>query len=343
MSTEHLAAILPFEGGPLSIESRPTPTPGPNELLIEVKSIALNPIDYYMRDMGFMIASYPAVVGSDIAGTVISVGSSLPSDAPQVGARVAAFAPCFPKRGAPDYGAFQKRVLVPAAATVPLPDTVSFSEAAILPMAVQTTWAGWYSMGIPCDMTFKAGPNQGMLVWGGASSVGSAAIQTANLLGFKVYATASTKHHEYLKTLGARRLFDYKDEHVVTSIVKTVREDQVALYLGYDSVGALQPCQQVLKRLNGDGTKLVTTVPLKPDSPVAEGVDTVFVAAPADEAQRNEFSHFVFGEWLKKKLATGAFKPSPGLKVIEGGLEGLNQGLDELRKGVSGFKLVVEV
>ena len=343
MSTEHLAAILLSKGAPLSVGSRPTPTPGPNELLIEVNSIALNPIDYNMRDKGFMIASYPAVVGSDIAGTVISTGSSVPSDAPQVGTRVAAFAPCFLKRGAPDYGAFQKKVVVPSANAVSLPDQVSFNEAALLPMAVQTTWAGWYSMGIPCDMTFKAGPNQGMLIWGGASSVGSTAIQTAHLLGFKVYATASTKHHDYLKSLGAKRLFDYKDENVIASIVNAVREDQVALYLGYDAVGALQPCEEVLKRLNGDGTKLVTTVPLRADSPKIAGVDTVFVAAPADEVQRTEFSRFVFGEWLQGKLATGAFKPCPGLRVVEGGFEGLDRGLDELRKGVSGVKLVVEV
>ena len=296
-----------------------------------------------MRDIGFVIASYPAVIGSDIAGIVISAGSSVLPDAPKIGTRVAAFAPCFSKRGAPDYGAFQKKVLVPAAAAVSLPDALSFNEAALLPMAVQTAWAGWYSMGIPCDMTFKAGPNQGMLVWGGGSSVGSAAIQTANLLGFKVYATASAKHHEYLKSLGAKRVFDYKDEHVVASIVKTVREDQVALYLGYDAVGGLQPCQEILKRLNGDGTKLVTTIPLQADSPITEGVDTVFVAAPGDWVQRMEFSRFVFGQWLQGKLAMGAFKPSPGLKVVEGGFEGLNQGLDELRQGVSGLKLVMEV
>ena len=137
--SEHLAAVLPSKGEPFEITNRPTPQPGPNELLIEVHAIALNPIDYYMRDFGFAIASYPAIPGSDIAGTVLSTGSAVASDAPKKGARVTAFAPCFFKQGAPDYGAFQKRVLVPAENAVELPESMSFSEATLLPMAAVTT------------------------------------------------------------------------------------------------------------------------------------------------------------------------------------------------------------
>lgn len=84
----HLAAVLPQKGGPLEVTSRPTPTPGPHDLLIAVKSIALNPIDYYQRDFGFPpLAAYPAVVGSDIAGTVVSAGSDVLPDAPKAGTR----------------------------------------------------------------------------------------------------------------------------------------------------------------------------------------------------------------------------------------------------------------
>ncbi|KAG7008540.1 hypothetical protein G7Y79_00005g016810 [Physcia stellaris] len=343
MSDKHVAAVIPAQGVSLTITTIPTPTPGPSELLISVHSIALNPIDVAMRDTGFMISTYPAIIGSDIAGTVISTGSSVPSDAPGVGSRVAAFAPCFFKRGAPEYGAFQKKVIVPAATAVRLPDHVTMNEGALLPMAVQTAWAGFYSIGMPLEMGLKAPPNVGMLIWGAGGSVGSATVQAASLLGFRVFATASAKHHEYLKGLGAARMFDYKDENVVDRIVDTAREDRVRIYIGYDAVGAVKQCLEVLKRLNGDGAKLATTVPLKPDSPKMDGVDIVFVAAPNDETERLEFSRFVFQEWLEDKLATGAFKPSPTVKVIERGFEGLNQGLDELKKGVSGVKFVVEV
>lgn len=209
-SGQHLAAILPSKGSRLEVTHRPTPTPGPKELLIEVKSIAINPIDWIQREAGFAIASYPAVVGSDIAGTVLSAGSSVSADAPEPGTRVAAFAPCFYMKGAPDYGAFQTRVLVPAANAVPLPQTLSFNEASLLPMAVATTWGAWSVIGIPRDAAYTAADKKGMLVWGGAGSVGSAAVQVAKLMGFHVYVTASEKHHEYLKRLGARRYLTTK-------------------------------------------------------------------------------------------------------------------------------------
>ena len=345
MTGQHLAATLSSkEAGRLSVESRPTPTPGPDEILVDVKSIALNPIDYYMRDKGFALHTYPAVIGSDIAGTVIASGSSVPSDAPQIGTRVAAFAPCFFRGGAPDYGAFQKKVLVPAVAAVPLPDEITFNKAALLPMAVQTAWAGWYSVNFPLDLSFKAAPDQGLLVWGGASSVGSATVQIANLLGFKVYATASTKNHEYLKGLGAARLFDYKDPDVVSSIINAAKKDGVTIATAYDAAGSLKEIQEILQQTSGEATaKVASAIPLSGDLPKAEGVEAVFVAAPSDEAQREDFSKFVFWTWLKEKLEKEDFVPSPSVKVIDGGFEGLNSGLHELKKGVSGVKLVLEV
>ena len=341
-SDQHLAAILTSKGSPLEVTHRPTPTPGPDELLIEVKSIALNPIDYYQRDFGFAIETYPAVPGSDVAGVILSAGSS--AGPYKSGMRVAAFAPCFFMKGAPDYGAFQTRVLVPAAAVVPLPMSMSFNEGSLLPMAVQTTWSGWYSVGLPRDTPYTPDDRQGMLVWGGASSVGSAALQVARLIGFSVYVTASEKHHEYMKSLGARRVFDYRDEDVVSKIVRAAKDDGVILKTGFDAAGETKKCIDILKEFKGDGTaKLAEAKPLSEDSPQVDGVQVAFVLAPADRQERLEYSRFVFGVWLKEKLETGEFVPSPKLKVVEGGLQSVNKALDELKAGVSGTKLVLEV
>jgi len=342
-SGQHLTAIATSKGAPLEVTHRSTPNPGPNDLLIEVNSIALNHIDHYQRDMGFPpLAGYPSVLGSDIAGTVISAGSS---GAPKPGTRVAAFAPCFFKQGAPDYGALQTRALVPAVNAVPLPKVMSFNEASLLPAAIETAWAGWYSIGIPHDTAYTAADKKGMLVWGGASSIGSAAIQVAKLMGFHVYATASEKHHEYLKGLGASKVFDYKGEHVVESIVKAAKEDEVTIQMGFNAAaGSLQSCLDILKESKGEGTaKLATAIPLSEDSPTVEGVEVKFVSAPEDEKERDEHFHFVFGVWLKEKLEKKEFVPSPRVKVIEGGLESVNKALDELKGGVSGVKLVLEV
>ena len=345
-STQHLAAVLQSKAaGVLEINHRPTPTPGPGELLIEVKSIALNPVDYYQRDNGFPpIQRYPTVIGSDIAGTVISAGSSVPSDAPKPGTRVAAFAPSFYKSGFPDYGAFQTRVLVPAANVVPLPPKVSFNDGTLLPMAVVTAWNGWYTIGLPRDTAHTVKDKEGMLIWGGASSVGSAALQVAKFMGFDVYATASEKHHEYLKGLGASKVFDYKREDVVGDIVKAAKADGVTIRTGYNAAGKLKPCLDVLKEFKGTGiARLASAARVPEDAPKEEGVEVKFVLPPPGEEERTEYNHFVFGVWLKEKLEKGEFVPSPKVQVVEGGLESINKGLDLLREGVSGVKLVLEV
>lgn len=143
----------------------------------------MNPVDYVQRDFGFpAIASYPAIVGSDIAGIVVSAGSNIRSNTPKSGTRVAAFASSFYQQGAPDYGAFQKYVLVPSENAVPLPDNLPFQEGSILPMAVETAWAGWYTIGITHDTQYTPVEKQAALVWGGSSSVGSAAVQSAKIV-----------------------------------------------------------------------------------------------------------------------------------------------------------------
>lgn len=341
-SGHHLAAILPQKGGPLTVTTRPTPSPGPHDLLIAVHAIALNPIDHYQRDHGFPpLAAYPSILGSDIAGTVLVAGSAVPSNAPKPGTRVAAFAPCFFVQGKPDYGALQTRVLVPAGNAVVLPEGIGWNEAATLPMAVGTVWGAWYSIGVARDTQFSREDRQGMLVWGAASSIGSAAVQVARSMGFRVYATASARHHEYLRGLGASRMFDYHDDDVVEQIVKATREDGVSVATGFDAVGQLQSCLSILSQFKP--AKLASAVPLSDTSPTMDGVDVKFVQAPKDEGERNEHIRWALGVWLEEKLRTGGFVPSPKVKVVEGGLEGANAGLDELRGGVSGVKLVLEV
>ena len=258
---------------------------------------------------------------------------------------MAAFAPCFFLQGTPDYGAFQKRVLVPKELAVPIPEAMSFSEAAMLPMQVLTAWSGWEAIGLPRDMLFSARDGQGMLVWGGASSIGSAAVQVARMMGFRVYVTANERHHEYLEKLGAAKVFDYKSEDVVERIVKAAKEDGVTVNTGFDAVGCLKECLEILKETKGEGAtaKLAEAVLLNEDSPTMEGVDVKFVSAPTDKKEQTEFFHFVFNVWLKEKLEKGEFVPSPGIKVIEGGLESVNKGLDEMRQRVSGVKLVLEI
>jgi NADPH:quinone reductase-like Zn-dependent oxidoreductase len=140
-----------------------------------------------------------------------------------------------------NYEAFQEKVLVPWQNACPPPDGTTFNQGAMLPMAVVTTWAGlYYTVGLPADAKFSAADEKGFLIWGGVSSVGSAVIQIVKIIGFRVHATAGSKHYEYLNALGASEVFDYKDKDVVEKIARAVKKDSVSLDRGYDAVGSMK-------------------------------------------------------------------------------------------------------
>ena len=345
MAEKHQAAILPQKGGPLSVIDRATPEPGPNDVLIEAKAIAVNPVDYYQRDLGLPpIPSYPAVVGSDVAGLVVKVGSNV-SNAPPSGSRVIAFASSFYQGGSQDHGAFQKYVLAQSEGVIALPDGLSFEEGAILPLAVLTALSSWTIIGIPLGTKYAPQDKQAVLIWGGASSVGTFAIQSAKLMGFTVYTTASAKNHEYLKELGANVVFDYKASDVVAQIIDAVNKDGVILRTANCVVeGSLQPTLDVLKIAKGDAVANVAHCPpLLPGAPTLEGAEIKFVLPPMDPAERNDHMYKCFHVWLRDGLSSGSVVPSPHVQIEAGGLKGLNKALDTLKAGVSATKIVVQV
>ena len=345
MGGQHQAAILPQKGGPLSVVDRDTPEPGPNDVLIEVKAIAVNPVDYYQRDFGLPpIPSYPAVVGSDVAGIVVKVGSNV-SGVPPTGSRVIAFASSFYQDGSQDHGAFQKCVLAQSEGVIALPDALSFEEGAAFPLAVMTALSGWTRIGIPLGTKYTPQDKQAVLIWGGASSVGTFTIQSAKLMGFTVYTTASAKNHEYLKKLGADVVFDYKASDVVSQIVDAVKKDGVTLRTANCVVeGSLQPTLDVFEQTKGDAVvKIAHTPPLLPGAPTLEGAEIKFNLPPMDPVERSNHMYQCFHVWLRDGLSSGKVVPSPQLQVEAGGLEGLNKALDTLKAGVSGTKIVVPV
>ena len=331
---QHQAAVISEKGARFKVEQRPTPKPKEDEILVQVRSAALNPVDIAQRDFGFNTSQYPGVLGSDVGGVIAAVGSSVSHF--MVGDRVTAFAPAFDNEGLADYGAFQEYVLCPASYSAKLPASMSFNEAAMFPMAVQTAMAGFYSIDI---LPGYKPAGEAVLVWGGSSSVGSTAVQIAKVMGFRVYATASPKHHDYVKSLGASRVFDYRASDVVGSIVGATKEDGVDLRIVYDAAGSLPQILDVLGQLKGG--KVASAIPLKEDDPQKKGVEVKFVLAPTG-AERTKWSTWVFNEWLEEKIGK-EIVPSPKMEVVKGGLEALNSGLDRLKEGMSGTKLVVEL
>ncbi|CAL5871927.1 uncharacterized protein PFLUO_LOCUS6182 [Penicillium psychrofluorescens] len=347
-SAQHQAAILLQKGGPLVVQLRDTPKPGPHELLVEVHAVALNPVDHYQRDVGApLVEQYPSIVSSDVGGVVASIGSEVQSTSLKPGVRVVALASSFYYRGAPNYGALQRYVVVRAECAALLPDSWSFVEGSVFPLATFTAWNGWKFTGVPPTLvSAPAGAKKEVvLVWGASSSVGTVAVQAAKVMGYTVYATASAQHLDYIKSLGATRMFDYKAEDVGSQIKNAAKEDGVNITKGYLAQGDQQLVVDLMNELKGQEAKAKLAIaPLvDPELKPPETVETTFVLPPADVAERNQWCSWVFNAWLQENLAGGNLVSSPKIKVVEGGLESANEALDELRAGVSCLKIVVKL
>ncbi|KAI0534277.1 GroES-like protein [Xylaria digitata] len=358
----HLAAVSIAKGEPLRLQTRPTPKPGKGELLIEVKSVAFNPADRIMRDQGLFIASYPTVVGIDISGLVLDVGDDVSVGGPGEGpspffrpgiTRVAAYAASIWKSCHPDYGAFQERCLVPWQHAVPLPEEgISWNQAATLPVAAQVPLNAWDVMGIPrvgkaiplASLTAtrsstgngrgtqnnKRDKGEALLIWGASSSVGTMGVQSARVLRedhsssfAAVYATASAANHKYVISLGADRVFDYKEPQVVDAIVSAAREDGLVIRHCFLANGKLALCQAVLQASVRDNegrgnckAQIASAPVITPDVEEVNGVETIFVLPSTDESERLAQFQYWMGTWLRENLAKGAVRPSPEPRVV---------------------------
>lgn len=281
-----------------------------------------------------MIKSYPTILGTDIAGTVEEVGASVTRF--QKGDRVAAFAMFLSQM---DEAGFQEYVLANEGCSAKIPNSMSFEEGSLLPMAVATSGVAIFAnLGVPTS----GGQKGGFLVWSGASSVGSGAVQIAAAMGYDVFTVASPQHHAYVKTLGAKFVFDYKNPDVVSEIVTAAKGAGIQLKLAYDAIsenGTSATCVQVLRQFGGGKLCLTLSTPEETEPP--ENVEVSRTLANRIGTDWKEGGTWLFNDWLEKALVDGSYKPSPGIQIVEGGLASVQKALDLHRKGVSGKKLVV--
>ena len=281
---------------------------------------------------------------ADIGGVVKAVGPSVSDFQP--GDRVLAFASAS-SAGSLDGGAFQNYTIAKVLTVAKLPDDVDFKRGAVIPMGVVTSSVALFdSLGIPLPNSASAsGQGSALLVWGGSSSVGSNAVQLGHRLGFTVFATASLAHHEYLKSLGANDVFDYHSPSVVDDVVSAAKKAGKPVAYAVDAVSlpaSLQPSVEVLEKSGGKGSKLAIVLGWPDAVPKPDGVEVLSVAGRRIFEEKR-IANWVFRDFLTAALGDGSFKPSPEVQLVNGGLEGLQTGLNTLKKGVSGKKIVVEL
>jgi len=206
-------------GGPdvLEVVERPTPTPGPGQVLVRHEAVGLNFIDTYQRS-GLYPMRYPAVLGQEAAGVVEAVGDGVTRL--QVGDRVA-----YSGMG----GAYSEAATPPAARTVRLPDGVTTEIAAASLLKGMTAE-------FLLRRCYPVQPGQTILVHAAAGGVGTILVQWAKAIGAVVIGTVGSQAKADLaRAFGCDHVILYRDEDVA----RRVREitDGKGVPVAYDSVG----------------------------------------------------------------------------------------------------------
>lgn len=187
----------------LRLDSMPTPSPGPGELLVKVNVASINAIDWKIRE-GLLQHRYaiqfPRILGRDCAGTVIE--SRSPEF--QAGDRVLSVAD--PVKD----GVQSEYAIVPATASARIPLALSFEESMTFGIAGVSAWQ-------PLVEIAQVGPGMRVLVHAGAGGVGSVGVQLARHFGAWVCSTCSTNNVEFVCSLGAHRAIDYTVEDFVNA------------------------------------------------------------------------------------------------------------------------------
>jgi 2-desacetyl-2-hydroxyethyl bacteriochlorophyllide A dehydrogenase len=255
------AVQLIAHGAPGTFELRdlPAPRPGANEVVVQVEACGLNHLDLWLEEAGLPIPpQLPRTPGGEIAGIVSEIGSDV-NDWKR-GDRVAVQSNLFCgdcefcRRGEESLclrgeilgvqrdGGFAEKVLVPARALVRLPAGVDFNTSAAL------TLAGSTAMHM---LTNRAQVRAGdwILVVGGASGVGSAAIQIAKHLGGRVISTGSTEPKRNLaQQLGAEFVLDPADANWPKEVRRITDRRGVELVIEHVGGEVLSKCFDCLAR-----------------------------------------------------------------------------------------------
>ncbi|QWC22255.1 zinc-binding dehydrogenase [Bacillus haikouensis] len=189
----------------MKVEETEKPAPGNGELLVEVHAVGLNPVDYKTATNGMPNWTYPHILGLDVAGVVAEVGDGVTGW--KRGDRIV-YHGDFSKKGG--YAEF---ALITAHTASKLPESISFEEAAALPTAGYTAYQALHRK-LPMDQIDT------ILIHGGAGGVGGFGVQLAKLTGKTVISTASSHNHEYVKSLGADYVIDYREENVKERVME---------------------------------------------------------------------------------------------------------------------------
>jgi NADPH2:quinone reductase len=222
------AVLMTEQGGPEVLQLQDIAEPEithPAQVKVRLKAAGINPIDTKVRANGlFYKDALPAVLGCDGAGTIVAVGDGVTNY--KIGDEV-----WFCNGGlGKEQGNYAEYTAVDSRWVALKPKTISFTEAAALPLVLITAWGALFERG-------GLQPGQTVLIHAGAGGVGHVAIQLAKHKGARVITTVSSREKaDFVRDLGADDVIFYRDENLLDR-VNSLTEGKGA-DLVFDTVGS---------------------------------------------------------------------------------------------------------
>ncbi|KAI0788293.1 GroES-like protein [Fomes fomentarius] len=330
------------KGGPFVVHNIDVPSPGPDDVLIKVEAVGLNPADGKIQALGVLVQSWPQILGFDGAGTVVAIGSNVTNL--KIGDRVAVQGQLDSARRT-----FQQYVATWADIAIEIPASLSFDDAATLPVAVATSAIPLYNKHESAKSAKLVAPweeggktlyaGKPAVVLGGASIVGQGALQFLRLSGFSpIIATASLRNADIVKSVGATHVVDRSlPSAALIEEIQKIAGGPIELV--YDAITASDTLK-VGYDLVAPGGSLIIVSHFHDKLPEDKEVNVVTTFGMLAVPENHEFSARLARE-VEGLLKQGLFKPLVA-EVLPGGLNGVQAGIDRLNAGqVSARKLVV--
>lgn len=319
---------------PLRLGDLPDPINGQNDVLVEVHAAGVNVLDLMIRDGAFrLLVPYrlPVALGHDVAGRVV-----------RVGARVRRFRPgdevyARPRDGR--IGTFAEMIAIDEADVALKPKNLTMEEAASVPLVGLTAWQ------VLVDKA-KVSKGDKVFIQAGSGGVGTIAIQLAKHLGATVATTTSAANKEFVRTLGADVVIDYRAEDFEKVLSaydlvlnsqdrKTLEKSLRVLKRGGTAVSISGPPEPRFARERGLGVVVRTAARFLSASIRRQakkaGVDYSFMLMKASGAQLEELTTLV---------EAGVIRPIVD-RVFP--FEATNDALDYVRQGRARGKVVIRI
>ncbi|OLN93236.1 Protein TOXD 5 [Colletotrichum chlorophyti] len=330
----------------VKLHDTPIPEPGPGQLLVKVVVSGTNPKDWKVP---FWFKT-PQNSGDDVAGTVEKVGDEVYEFSK--GDRVAGFH----VMRAP-HGSFAEYAIVPAFSAFHIPKSISYEEAATVPLAAYTAaTALFHSLEVPSPWDRSRGRKDPVIIYGASTAIGAFGIKLAKKAGVSPLIAVGSKNSAFVRPLleeGNGDVFvDYTEFESQDKLAEKLREVVKATgsrcFRVFDTVSENGSFEMLSKAIAGppqEGTgfkpRITTVLPGKEYNTVDESVErvTTSVGRVHEEEGEGRLFGLIWARLFAEGLRTGWMKSHPyevvnGLEAIQGALLGLKDGTVRAKKMV---------